>query len=150
VTVVVQVQRKIKVVFIVQTNRSQTQVTNYVVNTIFPAWDSALATAFQGYQFPATAALKHPYVFPVPGTAGRFAVYPKYVIQTQVDGGEEILEETGGPTQQQIDVRNRYTTFIDDAKTRTRDLIASLSATTSVLQIYKFPADGRDTVVSTT
>lgn len=141
------VQRKIKIVFIVQSNRTQTQISNYLINTVFPTWDTSLQTAFQGYPFPATAVVKQPYVFPIPGTAGRFAVYPKYIIQTEVDNGEDIGEE--GPTAQQIDARNRYANFIEDAKVRTRDLIASLSAGTSVLQIYKFPADGSETVVTT-
>jgi len=139
------VTRRIKVVFLVQSNRTTNQIRNYVINTVFPEWDAALTTAFSGFANAAsvTAVLKEPYVWAIIGLpAGRFWVYPKYVIQADIDRGFNIPEESPEPTAQQADARTRFHNFIEDAKARTRTLIQNLSAGTSVIEIYKQNVDG--------
>jgi hypothetical protein len=133
---VIVVQRKFKVLFLINSNRTLTQISNYVTNTIFPSWDTALTNAFTGYQFGVpTVILKKPRVFATTPT-GRFWVYPKYAIQTQVNNANWD------------DARSNFVAFIDDVKNRTRDLILSLSAGTTVIEIWKRDFDGNMVVTT--
>lgn len=133
------VQRKIKIVFIIQSNRTITQIRNYVTTNVFPQWSTALTNAFAGYALGApTIPVQDVYIRTRSDLgATHWEVYPKFFIQAEVT------------TATQDDVRARYATFIEDAKTRTRNLLAGLTGTT-VVQIYKDPVDGTGTVVSTT
>lgn len=129
------VQRKIKIIFRIESTRTLNQIRNYVNNTVFPEWDAALATAFSGYPHPAIASTKDVRVSQQHLPSNQWWVYPKYYIQTEVTAALEA------------DARARYAVFIDDVRDRTRDLIASLTGT-RVLTIYKDPADGGPTIIT--
>lgn len=129
------VQRKIKVIFRIESNRTLNQIRNYINNTVFPEWDAALTSAFSGYPHPATASTKEARVSQQHLPSNQWWVYPKYFIQVEVTAALES------------DARARYAVFIDDVRDRTRDLIASLTGT-RVLTIYKDPADDGATIVT--
>lgn len=122
------VSRKIKICFLVSTNRTLTQIRNYVNNTVYPEWDTALQTAFAG--FPSLTSEKDVRINQQPQLGTNiWEVYPKYIYSADV-------------TAQTADAaRAAQASFIDDVRTRTRNLLASLTGTT-VLQIFKDDVDG--------
>lgn len=127
------VQRVIKIVFVIQTNRSIAQIRNYLQNTLFPEWRFRLNSAFSGYVSGAptvTSANDNDRVTPIAGFSNRYEVYPKFTLTL------EVPEGTG------VDARNRFHTFIEDVREWTRTEIASLGANTRVLSIHYHKADG--------
>lgn len=124
------VQRKIKIVFTVQTNRTITQIRNYLTNTIYPGWRTRLNTAFSGYVSgaPTIQSESTNHIFLVPGTTNRYQVYPKFMLQLEV------------PTGTGADAQNRFETFIEDVRVWTRDQLALLTGTT-VISLHYHKAD---------
>lgn len=125
------VQRKIKIVFVIQSNRTLTQIRNYLTNTIFPGWRTRLATAFSGYVSgtPTVTGELTNYINLVPGTTNRWEVFPKFLLQLEV------------PTGTEADARTRFGNFIEDARVWTHDQLATLTGTT-VISLHYHKADG--------
>jgi hypothetical protein len=131
------VRRKIKIVFLIQSSNTANNIRTFVNNNVYPQWDDALADAFVGYQFANTIVSDFSGTTKVVGVwrpndnnpSGRWVVYPKYFYQGEVTGA----------TQQ--DARSREITFLQDARNRTRDLLAGRPGTT-VLSIYRKDIDG--------
>jgi|SRR5215216_2151304 len=125
------IERVIKIVFTIQTNRTVTQIRNYLINTLFPEWRIRLGTAFAGYVSgtPTVMVENSNSITLVPGFTGRYEVYPMFCLSLEV------------PTGTGADAQTRFQTFIDDVKEWTRVELATLG-TTQVLSIHWHKADG--------
>lgn len=129
------VERVIKIVFLVQTNATVTQIRNYLVNTIFPGWRTSLDTAFTGYVSgsPTVHRENQNYITTIAGFTDpeRYQVYPKFGLRLEVPSGTES------------DAQSRYHTFIEDAREWTRQQLIALTGT-QVLAIFWRKADGTE------
>src|SRR5215213_4437623 len=123
------VQRKIKIVVVIQSNRTLTQIRNFVINNIFPMWDTRLAVHFTGFPSVSSPVKDARVNSRSDIAAGRWDVYPKYFYQADVTAATADA------------ARAANIAFLDDIRDRTRDLLAGLTGTT-VLEVWKKDVDG--------